>query len=260
MLMKSTVKSLAANACLLALFLIPSFHALGGGAEAARALPPTLKPESQHRDAKTYDWDQRHAAVLKRNLTVKPDLVFLGDSITHFWGGEPSNFRGRGEDSWASMIGAHVASNLGFGFDYIDNAYYRIENGELDGISPDIIVILLGTNNLGHRKDSVEACAANMRALLQLVAEKSPKSKILLLGIPPRGDAELNQKIFETNRQYSKMAGGTKIFYADLGSVFLPAGADRVPADLMPDGVHPNVKGYQLLGAGIKGQFSKMGL
>src|SRR5579859_4335712 len=104
------------------------------------SLPPTLKPESQHRDPRTYDWDKRHEEVLKRNLTVKPDLVFIGDSITHFWGGEPSNFRGRGEDSWKTMTGSRVATNLGFGFDYIDNAYYRIENGELDGITPKAIV------------------------------------------------------------------------------------------------------------------------
>lgn len=222
------------------------------------SLPPTLKPESQHRDTHTYDWDKRHEEVLKRNLTVKPDLVFIGDSITHFWGGEPSDFRGRGEDSWKAMVGPRVATNLGFGFDYIDNAYYRIENGELDGIAPKVIVILLGTNNLGHRKDSPEACADNMRALLALAEQKSPKSKILLLGILPRGDAALNQKIFAANRLYSQMADGKGIYYADVGNIFLPDGATQVPKDLMSDGVHPTAKGYQLLGENISAQLGKM--
>lgn len=227
--------------------------------DAALALPPSLKPESQHRDARTYDWGHRHQAVLQRNLSIKPDVVFIGDSITHFWGGEPSDFRGRGEDSWSAMVGSHVASNLGFGFDYIDNAYYRVENGELDRIEPKVIVILLGTNNLGHRKDTPEVCADNMRAFLALLRQKSPKAKILLLGILPRGDAKLNEAIFTTNHLYSQMADGKQIFYADVGGVFLPQGAAVVPRDLMPDGVHPDARGYQLLGEGIKAQFDKIG-
>jgi len=227
--------------------------------DQALSIPPSLKPESQHRDARTYDWDHRHQEVLQRNLSVKPDVVFIGDSITHFWGGEPSDFRGRGEDSWKAMVGAHVASNLGFGFDYIDNAYYRVESGELDGIEPKVIVILLGTNNLGHRKDTPEVCAVNMRAFLALVREKSSKAKILLLGILPRGDAKLNETIFAANRLYSQMADGSQIVYADVGGVFLPKGAAAVPRDLMPDGVHPNAKGYEMLGEAIKVQFGKMG-
>lgn len=229
-------------------------------ADTALNIPASLKPERQYRNAKTYDWDHRHQAVLLRNVTVKPDVVFIGDSITHFWGGKPSDFPGRGEDSWKAMVGLHVASNLGFGFDYIDNAYYRVENGELDGIAPKVIVILLGTNNLGYRKDTPEACADNMRAFLELVRRKSPKAKILLLGILPRGDAKLNEAIFATNRLYSQMADGKQIVYADVGGVFLPKGATAVPRDLMRDGVHPTAKGYQLLGNGIKAQFDKMGL
>jgi lysophospholipase L1-like esterase len=228
-------------------------------ADAGLPLPASLKLENQHRDARVYDWDHRHQAILERNQNVKPDVVFIGDSITHFWGGEPADFRGRGEDSWKMMVGSHVASNLGFGFDYIDNAYYRIQNGELDGIAPRVIVILLGTNNLGHRKDSAEICADNMRAFLDLLRQKSPRSKILLLGILPRGDTSLNKVIFATNRLYSKMADGKQIYFDDLSGAFLSAGAAAVSKDLMPDGVHPNAKGYELLGNGIKMQFDKIG-
>ena len=75
---------------------------------------------------------------------------------------------------------------MGFGFDYVDNAYYRVQNGELDGISPRVIIVLLGTNNLGHRKDTPQACADNIRAFVRLVRRKCPSSKILLLGVLPR--------------------------------------------------------------------------
>ena len=227
--------------------------------EPGPTLPPSLKPGSQDRDSKVYDWEQRHQAVMLRNLRVKPELVFFGDSITHFWGGEPSNFRGRGEDSWKAMVGSHVASNLGFGFDYIDNAFYRVQIGELDGIDPKVIVVLLGTNNLGHRQDTPEVCADNMRAFLALLREKSPDSKILLLGILPRGDAKLNEAIFAANRLYSHLADGKQIVYADVGGIFLPQGATAVSAELMPDKVHPSANGYQLLGAAIKTQLGKLG-
>lgn len=240
-----------------ALSLLLAVRVLGG--EPGSALPPSLKPESQYRDAKTYDWQQRHQAVMQRNLRVKPEIVFIGDSITHFWGGEPSNFRGRGEDSWKAMVGSHTASNLGFGFDYIDNAYFRVQLGELDGISPKVIVVLLGTNNLGHRHDTPEICAENMRAFLALLRDKSPGAKILLLGILPRGDEKLNEAIFAANGRYAQLADGHQIIYADVGGVFRPQGEKAVSAELMPDKVHPSAKGYQLLGAAIKAQLDKLG-
>lgn len=83
------------------------------------------------------------------------------------------------------IIRPHAATNMGFGFDYVDNAYYRVQNGELDGISPRVIIVLLGTNNLGHRKDTPQACADNIRAFVRLVRRKCPSSKILLLGVSP---------------------------------------------------------------------------
>ena len=86
----------------------------------------------------------------------------IGDSITHHWGGEPSgDGKNTGAGSWEKLFRPHTATNMGFGFDYVDNAYYRVQNGELDGISPRVIIVLLGTNNLGHRKDTPQACADN---------------------------------------------------------------------------------------------------
>ena len=71
-------------------------------------------------------------------------------------------------------------TNLGFGFDYVDNAYYRVANGELNGIAPRLIIVNIGTNNLGHRGDSAEACAANVAALLTLIRATHPDAQILL--------------------------------------------------------------------------------
>ncbi len=148
------------------------------------ALPDSLHVAPQQRD--DYNWMARHAEVLARHTNVKPEIVFIGDSITHQWGGEPKGHRIVGQAAWSDLFGERVVTNLGFGFDYVDNAYYRVANGELDGIAPRLIIVNIGTNNLGHRGDTAEACAANVTALLTLIRAKQPDAKILLLGIYPR--------------------------------------------------------------------------
>ena len=142
---------------ILAILLGSSSLAFSAPSIPASALPATLKPEPHQRDP--YDWNARHEAVKKRNRAVKPEYVMIGDSITHHWGGEPSgDGKNTGSGSWEKLFGPHAATNMGFGFDYVDNAYYRVQNGELDGISPRVIIVLLGTNNLGHRKDTPGMC------------------------------------------------------------------------------------------------------
>ena len=79
------------------------------------ALPATLKPEPHQRDP--YDWNARHEAVKKRNRTVKPEYVMIGDSITHHWGGEPSgDGKNTGAGSWEKLFRPHTATNMGFGY------------------------------------------------------------------------------------------------------------------------------------------------
>lgn len=68
--------------------LLGAFLAFPASSAPERALPSTLKPEPHQRDP--YDWNARHEAVRKRNQSVKPEYVMIGDSITHHWGGEPS--------------------------------------------------------------------------------------------------------------------------------------------------------------------------
>jgi lysophospholipase L1-like esterase len=49
----------------------------------------TTTPVTQDRDHAIYDWQERHAEVLARNQEFKPEVVIFGDSIIHYWGGEP---------------------------------------------------------------------------------------------------------------------------------------------------------------------------
>ncbi len=240
------------------LIVISSFMLLGGNLMGAEpTLPPSLQPEPHQRDP--YDWQARHKAVLDKNKEAKPYYVMIGDSITHRWGGLPADqFTGKGAESWNEVFGNIPITNMGFGFDYVDNAYYRVQNGELDGISPKVIIVLIGTNNLGHRKDSPEDCAANTKALLQLIRQKSPKSKILLLGILPRKEKENWEPIEETNKLYAKLADRKTIFYADLSKAIRHADKGAPDANMMADVVHPNAEGYKALGKELMKQLAKL--
>ncbi len=230
---------------LIAVFLVVLSFGLPSAA-AAEALPNSLKPEPHQRDP--YNWAKRHAAVKERHKTVKPDYVMIGDSITHHWAGEPTEgTRNINKLAWQKVFGKFKVTNMGFGFDYVDNAYYRVQDGELDGVSPRVIIMLIGTNNLGHRKDSPQACAANVRALLQLVRKKCPASKVLLLGILPRKEKTLAAPIAETNKLLAKMQDGRTVFFANPGKLFLAADGKTARPDLLRDVVHPNAKGYDVL-------------
>lgn len=222
---------------------------------AGEPLPATLKPEPQKRDP--YDWMGRHQEIVNRHKEVKPEYVVIGDSLTHRWGGVPepeSRFGPRytGKDSWNALFGSHKVTNMGFGFDYVDNAYYRIKEGELDGTSPRVIILLIGTNNIAHRKDSPEVCANNARALVNLLKEKCPKSKILLLGLLPRKEAEAARMVAETNKLYKKIADGKSVIYADPGRALLKEKNGIYPRDeYMVDNVHLSSEGYQKLGEAL---------
>ena len=223
-------------------------------------LPDTLKPEPHQRDP--YDWQARHEAVTAYNAAHRPEYVVIGDSITHHWGGEPSlGGHSWGKSSWEKLFGSHAVTNMGFGFDYIDNAYYRIADGELAGTSPRVIIVLLGTNNLGHRHDSPEACAANMKAFVALLRQKSPASKILLLGVWPRREQQLAEPVAETNRMYRSLADNKKICFLDLARELAQPGTSKNaplanPA-LFRDAVHLNAQGYEAIIPSLKKALKK---
>ena len=222
-----------------------------GTALCTEVLPATLKSEPHQRDS--YGWAARHDAVLARNKIVKPAYVFFGDSITHWWGGEPKSVMPVvGADSWKMLFGKYAVTNCGFGFDYIDNAYYRVENGELDGISPRVILVNLGTNNIGHRRDNAEACGDNMAAFVKLLRKKSPNAKILLIGIYPRREVELAGTIEKTNELYAALADNEYVFFVNPGTLLLKDGKNVADPVYMRDNVHLNARGYRIIATELR--------
>ncbi len=223
------------------------FTALPGAPEPASAFVAV----TQDRDWPIYDWAKRHEAVSKIVRERRPTLVFIGDSITQMFGGEPHDRPQPGKEVWEKYYSKRNAANLGFGYDYTENVLWRIEHGELDGAAAKVVVLLIGTNNTG--KNSAPDIAGAIRAICDLIRKKQPQAKILLLGILPRSakpDAS-RAKIAEINRLISKYDGQNGVTYLDVGGKFI--GADgTISKELMYDYLHPAAKGYEVLAEAIE--------
>ena len=186
----------------------------------------------------------RHPKLHEEFMAAKEkgpiDLLFLGDSITDFW---PS----RGPDSWAKFAPDHPADFAVSG-ERTEDVLWRITHGELDGLHPKVVVLMLGTNNIGQHADEQPAwTVAGMRKVVDILKEKLPTSQILLLAIFPRGgkNSSERRRNDEVNTELAKFADGDKVRYLDIGQVFVDADGE-IPKDVMPDGLHPAAKGYDL--------------
>ena len=207
--------------------------------------PSTLVPVTQNRDWRIYDWAERHAACVALMKERKPEIVMLGDSITHFWGGEPVSGRRTGTNEWNHLFAGRRVVNLGYGWDRTENVLWRLTHGEFDDVSPEVVVVMIGTNNMGL--NTPDEIAAGIEAICDELHRRSPKTRILLLGIFPRGakpDAT-RAKVSEVNERIAKLDGKSGVTFLDIGGRFLePDGS--ISKEVMYDFLHPSPKGYAI--------------
>jgi lysophospholipase L1-like esterase len=257
-------------------------------AEDAKPNPATTK---MNRDV------PRHKQFLQRIEKNKGegDVIFLGDSITHGWEGQPA---------WKEYFGEFKPVNLGIGGDQTGHVLWRITEGkELENLNPKAAVIMIGTNNAG--RDSAEQIAEGIKAIVEELRKQKPSTKILVLGVFPRGSsgdalrsleqitegikpineelkkekpdlsrlnvlvrkleqqrgtipaAKLNKKIPKINALISKLADDKMVFYRDIGKDFLNE-EGGLPGSIMPDYLHLSPKGYAIWGKAIKGDLEKL--
>ncbi|MDE5568521.1 MAG: SGNH/GDSL hydrolase family protein [Muribaculaceae bacterium] len=200
---------------------------------------PTAIPVTQRREAAGYEWKERHNAILERNRVNPPKAVIIGNSITHFWGGEPTGHVINGKKIWDKKLAPAGFGNLGFGWDRIENALWRVYHGELDGYDAEEVVIMLGTNNLGY--NSTDEISEGLRFLIRAIRERQPNAKIKMVGILPRyNDHAL---VNEVNSKIEKMAGEEGCIYLNPGVKLLNEDGS-LNETLFTDRLHPNEKGY----------------
>jgi lysophospholipase L1-like esterase len=191
-------------------------------------------------------WVTRHEGFVQEAKQGGVDILFLGDSITDGW-------RNRGSNVWNKYYAPRHAANFGIGGDRTQHVLWRMDNGELDGIHPKVVVLMIGTNNTGKERDNktpyntVPEIIEGVQAVVRELRAKLPDSKVLLLAIFPRSTLDNPQRaqIALINTVLAKLDDGKMVRFLDIDSKFLEADG-TLPKSIMPDLLHPNEKGYQI--------------
>lgn len=140
--------------------------------------------------------------------------------------------------------------NFGIGGDRTQQVLWRMENGELDGYYPKLIVIAIGINNTWDPApgSTPKEVAKGLEAILKTARKKQPNSKILIIGVLPSGerpDDGLRKRIREINSTYEKLADGKTVRFFDFGEKLLePDGT--LSKETAPDFLHLSTKGYEI--------------
>ncbi len=191
-------------------------------------------------------WVKRHEGFVQEAQKGGIDILFMGDSITDGW-------RGRGSNVWNQSYAPRHAANFGISGDRTQHVLWRIDHGELDGIHPKVVVLMIGTNNTGKENDhktprnSVPEVAEGVQAVVNDIRARLPESKILLLAIFPRGTLDDPQRVQVAliNTLIAKLDDGKMVRFLDIGPKFLEFDG-TLPRSIMLDLLHPNAKGYQI--------------
>lgn len=194
-------------------------------------------------------WTSRHESFNKNAASMGEDvkLLMIGDSITQGW-------EGAGASVWKAYYADRGALNLGIGGDRTQHVLWRLQNGNIEGLSPELAVIMIGTNNSGPERNSAGEIVAGVDAIVAYLREQLPEMKILLLGIFPRG-AEFNDqrgKIAQVNQVLSAFPHRYEdLTYLDIGGSFLSVDG-TIPPALMPDYLHFSTPGYGVWAAAME--------
>ena len=202
-----------------------------------------------------------HEQLLAKAKQGRVDIYFEGDSITRRWGATdyPQLL-----ENWRKNFFGWNAGDFGWGADRVENILWRLENGELDGVNPKVIVLLAGTNNIGNRitPERGEAVAADLTKGLQAVVEvmrrKAPDAVVILTGIFPRNDNMDAMPVIErVNANLAKMAGG-KIRYLNINDKLADADGRLYEGMMNADKLHPALPGYQVWADALKPLFTEI--
>ncbi len=198
-----------------------------------------------------------HSQLLAKAKQGGIDVYFEGDSIARRWGATdyPDLLA-----NWKQNLFGWNAADFGWGADQTQNILWRLENGELDGVNPKVVVLLAGTNNVGNRSAQGDASARaddvtrGLQAIVRVIQKKAPAATIVVTGIFPRNDNVAWMPVIDRiNGNLSKFADGRKVRYLNINDKL--AGRDGRLLDGMMnanDRLHPTLKAYQVWAEALK--------
>lgn len=207
----------------------------------------TQQPVEQYRDG--YNWRKRHEDVITSTIQSHPSAIIFGNSIINYWGGEPKaeKVTPHGEEAWQKYMAPEHIQNAGFGYDRIENVLWRIYHGELEHFTGKSIILTIGTNNLGGNTD--EEIIAGLEFLIKQIHARQPDATIYVSGILPR--RQMLERVLALNPRIGKMAVANGCRFFDLSKRFM--NGQKLNDELFgSDGLHPDAKGYEVLGEGLQ--------
>ncbi len=185
------------------------------------------------------------------------DLLWVGDSITHFW-------ETNGKEVWDQYYGNRKAMNFAISGDRTGHVLWRMANSPMDKISPKMTVVMIGTNNIGHKKpnseemhSTPEETVEGVKMIVDQLKEKYPTTKILLLEVFPRGnkpDDRYRVAVDGINKGLEAIYANNAVENVQLYSIndlFLEEDG-TLPKEIMPDFLHPSKEGYEIWAKAIE--------
>src|SRR6185295_283672 len=206
-----------------------------------------------------------HAQLLEKAKQGGIDIYFEGDSITRRWGAtDYPDFLAH----WKQNFFGWNAADFGWGADTIQNILWRLNNGELDGVYPKIIVLLAGTNNVGRTvpaggagaEDAMVAdISRGLKATLDILAKKAPNATIIATAIFPRNDNIAVMPIInKINANLARMADGRKVRYLNVNDKLADKDGKLFAGMMNADNLHPAIQGYQVWADALKPIFTEL--
>lgn len=209
-------------------------------------------------------WAWRHQDRLEKVKAGGVDLLFVGDSITQNYektGPAPDEIF---YPTWQEYFAPHHALNLGYSGDQTQNVLWRLQHGEVDGLVPADIVLLIGTNNTvdapsGTPLQSAEQVTAGVAAVVEQLHARLPGAEILLVEILPSSvSAMKSAKDAAVNAALRvRYAESEYVRCLDLSSLFLKDGMLNAslfydPRMKVPRGpLHPDTVGQRMMAKAI---------
>ena len=198
------------------------------------------------------EWEYEHEQLIHVGAKRKPELVFLGDSITYnLW---------QANDVLNNYWAEYRPQQLGIAGDETQHLLWRILHGELDNIKPRVVVILIGTNNLSAGDGDDRAIAGGVTKVIESVHALVPEAKILLMGIFPRGsiaDSHVRERIRDINLRLAKLDNGSTVKFIDISDL-LTEKDGKIKFLLMPDYLHLSHEGCAVWLEAIRPAVDKM--
>lgn len=183
-----------------------------------------------------------HDQFVKQAKKGNIDLLFIGDSITEYW-------RHEGKDVWQREFSSWKPGNFGIAGDTTHGVMWRVGNGgELVGLHPKAVVLLIGTNDISNGLEPPAAIASNVGKIVQSVKANLPQTKVIILAVFPRSRSAndpVRGVVRQLNEELAKLQNGKDILFLDIGLKFLSANGDLSP-EIMPDYLHLSRKGYEV--------------